>query len=110
MDRGAPRGAQAAHEAGGGAGRDVSADELPPGTLIAVQLDARGGRMHDWLARKVSGAPAVTMRPWRPAQKWPDLIELPGRHPPIATQSRHDSVPEWLYVKPLIPPTESTCE
>lgn len=36
------------------AGSDDTA-ELPPGTCIAVQLDARGGRLHDWLNRKVTG-------------------------------------------------------
>lgn len=56
----APR-VQAAHRAWGAeAGAGAGADDLPPGTLIAVQLDARGGRMHDWLARKVSGAAAPT--------------------------------------------------
>jgi hypothetical protein len=45
------------------AGSDDTA-ELPPGTCIAVQLDARGGRLHDWLNRKVTGAamPAVEQR------------------------------------------------
>ncbi len=33
-----------------------SVDALPPGTRIAVQLDARGGRLHEWLTREVTGA------------------------------------------------------
>ena len=52
--------------AGGRAG-SVAEDStaLPPGTCIAVQLDARGGHLHDWLARKVTGGGFRLLTPHR---------------------------------------------
>ncbi len=62
---------------GGSSGADADSAALPPGTCIAVQLDARGGRLHDWLARKVTGKLSLFLQ----------CLIFPSLRPPSLTRA-----------------------